>query len=256
VEYAHYDQPTGGPSTPESGRVESTRSLIPDGVRSVLDCGCGWGHLGNLICRDYAVVGCDGAMTRLSACRFPVVRCGLEALPFADHCADLVVCSEVLEHILPTQYQVVCRELERVAREWLLVTVPNREPLDAFRQQCPHCGTIFHDAWHLRSYDEELLARSFRDFAPRRWIHMGHKQRLDRVLRIRLRNRLLGYPRLAKNRRCPLCRQWGTPTGEFESRAKAGRRPDRPRWVSALRRSALRLVPGRSRWLGCLLQRV
>jgi SAM-dependent methyltransferase len=237
-------------------RTDTIRGAIPRGVRSILDCGCGDGRLGKALGGAYSVVGCDIAPAALAECAFPAVRSTAARLPFADEAFDLVICSEVLEHILPDDYAATCREIERVAGRWLLVTVPYREDLDFSRQECPHCRTVFHDAWHLRSMDEQSLAGSFRDFTPERFFTLGHKQRTDIVLRRRLKSRLHGYPRLWPFRQCPVCLRFGTPSGEAPKTTVPARRiAQRSSSSRALRRLALKIVPGRPRWLGCLFER-
>ncbi len=255
--HRHYeDDLWGAPrGRDEQNRFEGIEARIPPGVKRILDCGCGDGALGHRLMDKYTVTGCDLAAAPLSHCRFETFQSSLVEITAEDRNFDLVISSEVLEHMMPGDYEKACRELERVANEWILVTVPNREDLDYARQQCPHCGTIFHDAWHVRSIDEDLLARSFRDFVPKEWFRVGHKQRLDVILRTRLRNRILGYPRLKPNRQCPLCSQFGSSSGRHENPAATRVEAPQDGVYRMLRRFALRVLPGRERWLGCLLQR-
>lgn len=259
TEYAHYDIRGREPSPGEIERAEAIRSSIPAGVERILDCGCGDGRVGNAIRSEYRVMGCDIAPLSLKRCGFPAVRSFTQYLPFADDAFDLVISSEVLEHILPDDYERSCREIDRVVTRWIIVTVPYRENLDAARQCCPHCHTIFHDAWHLRSFDERRLEASFPNFEPRQWYYLGGKQRTDMELRRRLRNKLRGYPRLWPERQCPMCGRFGTDSGEAPAFAEkvGGARgaPKRSAPVAALRKLASRIVPGHARWLGCLMER-
>jgi len=259
TEYAHYDIRRKEPSPGELERAEAIRSAIPEGVDLILDCGCGDGRVGNAIRGEYRVIGCDIAPLSLKRCGFPAVRSFTQELPFDDDSFDLVISSEVLEHILPDDYERSCREIDRVVRRWIIVTVPYRENLDAARQCCPHCHTIFHDARHLRSFDERGLQKSFPNFEPRHWYYLGSEQRKDLELRRRLRNKLRGYPPLWPRRRCPMCGRFGTDSGEAPASVDAGRGPPHaPKHsapVSALRKLASRIVPGHARWLGCLMER-
>ncbi|MEN9938067.1 MAG: hypothetical protein RLZZ387_4646 [Chloroflexota bacterium] len=46
------------------------------------------------------------------------------ALPFRDRAADLVMCVETLEHLYPSAISDAARELARVARRWVLLSMP------------------------------------------------------------------------------------------------------------------------------------
>lgn len=242
------------PDSSEHKRLQKIKSMIPVDVKTIFDCGCGDGHLGNLLKDEYDIQGCDIAEAPLKFCKFPTVQCPITELPFGNNSFDLVICGEVLEHILPCEYEQACRQLERVASKWIIVTVPNREDIDAWKQKCPHCGTISHNAWHVRSMDEKKLSNSFHDFSAKHWFYVGGKQRLDYVLRVKLRNRLLGYPPLKPDFQCPLCGCYGTQSGIQESR-KIASKDKRSGWYKAFRQWALSIVPGRSRWLGVVLER-
>jgi SAM-dependent methyltransferase len=103
---------------------------------SVLDIGCGEGVLTEQWARrlgDGRVVGTDLDDPKLKAewatrrrpnLRFEVMP--VESLSFADGAFDLVAATEVLEHVGDPEAAVA--EMARVARRWLLVSVPH-EPL-------------------------------------------------------------------------------------------------------------------------------
>jgi SAM-dependent methyltransferase len=103
---------------------------------SVLDIGCGEGVLTEQWAQrlgDGQVVGTDLDDPKLKAewatrqrpnLRFEVMP--VESLSFADDTFDLVAATEVLEHLENPEAAVA--EMARVARRWLLVSVPH-EPL-------------------------------------------------------------------------------------------------------------------------------
>jgi SAM-dependent methyltransferase len=112
--------------------------LAPYAPRSILDAGCGPGHmLGALRARfpDAALIGVDSAADtvkenrrKLRGARFEVVHLGSERL---DERFDAVVCSEVLEHI--EDDQAALQNLAAMTGRHLLVTVPTGPvfPLEA-----------------------------------------------------------------------------------------------------------------------------
>jgi SAM-dependent methyltransferase len=118
---------------------------------SVLDVGCGSGHLIRQV-RDRA----GGAPAKLAAIDFALGadndwrgiethRARIERLPFPDRAFDTVMCTHVLEHILDLRAMVA--ELRRVTRKRLLVVVPlEREYRYTFN---PH--------FHFFPYPESFL---------------------------------------------------------------------------------------------------
>ncbi len=111
----------------------ATLSQTLAGLRfdTLLDIGCGEGallsHL-HACLGGKTVLGVDLDMheLRMAKANVPfatVVRGTVYAIPFADRSADLVLCSEVLEHLaMPT---VALSELCRVAKSYCVLTVPN-----------------------------------------------------------------------------------------------------------------------------------
>ena len=104
--------------------------------QSLLDVGCGEGVLVERWARRLhgkRVVGIDlddptlhAEWTRRSAANLEYRVMKAENLPFADGEFDVATAIEVLEHVPDPEHTVA--EMARVARRWLLVSVP-REPL-------------------------------------------------------------------------------------------------------------------------------
>lgn len=104
------------------------RRIIADiSGNSVCDVGCGTGALLKRI------GDARGNLERLTGVDFVVedaasiagvdyVAAKIEALPFADHEFDTVVCTHVIEHLL--DYRQAISELRRVARKRLIIIVP------------------------------------------------------------------------------------------------------------------------------------
>lgn len=107
---------------------------------SVLDVGCGGGHLLQTIIasEDNAItraVGADFIVPKSSSdCRIQYVQTKIETLPFQDGEFDTVICTHVLEHILDVRKAIA--ELRRVTRRRLIIVVPSeREGIYSFN---PH----------------------------------------------------------------------------------------------------------------------
>jgi SAM-dependent methyltransferase len=84
----------------------------------------------------------------------------IEAIPFDDHSFDVVVASEVLEHLEDSELEPALDEVRRVLKPGgcFLGSVPAREDLELSQTVCPHCGVKFHRWGHRRSFDEKSIA--------------------------------------------------------------------------------------------------
>jgi SAM-dependent methyltransferase len=97
--------------------------------RSVLEVGCGRGHLAGLLARAHEVTACDLAIDASLPERHPRITFreeNVERLSFADRSFDTVICTHTLEHVQDLDRAV--RELRRVARRRLIVVVPRQRP--------------------------------------------------------------------------------------------------------------------------------
>jgi SAM-dependent methyltransferase len=120
----------------------------------------------------------------------------IDALPFSDGCFEVVVCSEVLEHLSDDVLLRGLAEIGRVLRSGgeLHGTVPADENLGASEVVCPCCGTIFHRWGHMQSFAHERLREVFRPLGPARierrvfmhWPSLNWKGRISASLRLAL----------------------------------------------------------------------
>jgi SAM-dependent methyltransferase len=82
-----------------------------------------------------------------------------QAIPFGAAAFDVVIMSEVLEHLKPEVFAATLAEVKRVLKDdgRLIGTVPARENLTDSETVCPHCGHHFHRWGHEQSFDESQL---------------------------------------------------------------------------------------------------
>ncbi len=133
------------------------KSLSHLDFASLLDVGCAEGFQGYVIANIFGVEvrGCD---LSAEACKrakeiFDLVAdpADIHDLPYDDGQFDVVVCSETLEHAC--DHQKAMRELLRVARKAVVVTVPHepaRKIEQNIRRRIPH-GHIH--SFTLKSFD-------------------------------------------------------------------------------------------------------
>lgn len=108
--------------------------LLPDGLDTVLEVGCGEGFSSSAILShrmEWHLLGGDISFEAVQEARsrFPAMHYGIidaTQLSYPDQSVDLILSLEVLEHI--PQPERAVQEYMRVSRRYLLLSVPN-EPI-------------------------------------------------------------------------------------------------------------------------------
>jgi 2-polyprenyl-3-methyl-5-hydroxy-6-metoxy-1,4-benzoquinol methylase len=87
-------------------------------------------------------------------------------LPFPDASFDLIICVEVLEHLMPEMQEAIPLEIIRLLKPngRALFTTPNNEDLDRNKVYCPFCETRFHKRQHLHSLNSSLMFSMLQSF--------------------------------------------------------------------------------------------
>lgn len=138
--------------------------LVPADVVQVLDVGCGNGLITGELASNHQVFGVDQSAVALAGSNAPVAQATAQSLPFADASFDLVMTTDMLEHVAELEEAV--RELVRVSRKYVLITVPYAEDLESKFACCEKCEAQFHINHHLRSFDVALLKQVERWIGP------------------------------------------------------------------------------------------
>jgi SAM-dependent methyltransferase len=124
-----YPTATNGHEANVERRFRPLLDLTTVKGKTVLDLGCGFGACGKFALKMGAdvVIGCDFFKDYLSKARkLECVQSDVQELPFKNASFDMVLMSEVLEHV---PYPVkTLQEIMRVSKKqsFLLITVPNK----------------------------------------------------------------------------------------------------------------------------------
>ncbi|MCB0657284.1 MAG: class I SAM-dependent methyltransferase [Saprospiraceae bacterium] len=164
--FDYYSTSTNRASLHESRRLQETITRqIPKNARRILDTGCGnaWlaGHCiekrpGVEICSmDISTANTRKARQKLDHANHLVVQCDAQAIPFADNTFDVVVASEVLEHVENVPSFLL--ELYRVTTPGgkLILTTPYNEVIQY--SLCIHCNQKTPLHAHLHSVNEKFI---------------------------------------------------------------------------------------------------
>lgn len=150
-------------NTHEIARAKEIVSYLPDEVKSVLDIGCGNGIITNMIDREL-VLGMDFASVPLKNVKRNAICASIDLLPLKKNKFDLILMTEVLEHLSNQIYTKAIQEINRLKAKYLLISVPFGEDLEVNQCKCGLCGFVFNTSHHYRKFDEHWYAKEFPDY--------------------------------------------------------------------------------------------
>jgi len=147
--------------TPDDYYHKSILSLLSHiDFDSVLDIGCGDGHLCHLF-RERGirnVAGVDISKTRVAICASQYQECEFKQgsaydIPYKDNSFDLVTAIEVIEHL--EEPLKALKDIKRVSKKYIMFQVPYNEVIK--EEACPHCLKPFYPRGHIQSFDERKI---------------------------------------------------------------------------------------------------
>ncbi len=164
LESAYYENPEFWSlenTNPEDlKRFKEIYTHSPENVQSVLDVGCGNGLFLNYLdsLNSYQRLhGLDRSQEALKYVTVNKSQGSADSLPFSDKEFDLVTSLEAIEHFPINIYHNALQELCRVAKKYILITVPNDQKLELSLISCPQCKTCFNPDYHVRSFTKEKM---------------------------------------------------------------------------------------------------
>lgn len=221
-EYYEQDSLWGGElNERELRRISDTVAMIPSGVSSILDVGCGDGRITNRLVDSYKkVVGLDISQAALQHVRAEAIVGSVVNIPFGDRSFDLVLATELLEHLPQRVYRTALEEIKRVAKQWVLIGVPWREQLSLAKARCSRCRTVFHVNYHERSFnDKRLKSLLYPEFQLVSLVTTGGERRAYNHALLWIRHHMGGVWTRTPLTICPKCKVQLLPSGFTEQNA-------------------------------------
>lgn len=150
-------------SPSEKARISDLMEILPKSRASVLEIGARDGYISRLLTLHFReVTALDLVKPELPDSNIRCVAGDVRALTYPDGHFDVVVCTEVLEHIPRADLSIACKELARVARHEILIGVPYRQDRRIGRTRCANCGRKNPPWGHVNSFDERRLLSLFK----------------------------------------------------------------------------------------------
>lgn len=150
-------------------RYEFIAKSVESG-QAVLNIGVGSGGIESILIGKRAIVHCldpnEDAVARIRKNHQlgDQAKVGFsQKIPFQDNKFDVVIMTEVLEHLTEDVLMTTLLEVKRVLKPkgFFIGTVPANEKLSDNQIFCPHCGVLSHRWGHVQSFSIERLSEIF-----------------------------------------------------------------------------------------------
>lgn len=148
-------------SEKETIRINETVKMIPFGLSSLLEVGCGDGRVSNFLPEKIKATGFDIDREKIKHYPGNKIIADISKIPIKQNTFDLVLITEVLEHLDDEIYHSALSEILRITKQYILITVPFNETLSANWDKCSECGYIFHAWGHIRKFNGKILKNLF-----------------------------------------------------------------------------------------------
>jgi ubiquinone/menaquinone biosynthesis C-methylase UbiE len=158
-------------SKTERVRIASLMAMFPQ-AETVLEIGARFGRITKILASRYPrVVALDLERPTWELTGVETVQGDVRNLDFPDKTFDLVVCTEVLEHVPGVESAVA--ELVRVSRNYALIGVPFQQDTRVGQTTCRECGRTNPPYGHVNRFDEAHLHKLFLPMTPDRIERIG-----------------------------------------------------------------------------------
>jgi len=152
----------------EKMRISEIISSIPEDVQAIIEIGCGNGaiinNIPNVGKKFKRIVGVDISTSALAHVKTEKVEGNINDLKFKNKSFDLVIASEVIEHLTYNDFVPGIKEMQRVSNKYILISVPNDENLLVNSRMCKECYCWFNPNYHMNSFNKSSISHLFDGF--------------------------------------------------------------------------------------------
>ena len=150
------------PGSHEHERLTDLMRIVPRGHSSLLDAGARDGRMSELLAPFFkTVTALDLEKPDICTENVTAVQGDVTHLDFPDNSFDVVLCTEVLEHIPPESLRKACSEISRAAGHCVVIGVPYDQDLRVAKTTCRSCGRVNPPWGHVNVFNEEMLKKLF-----------------------------------------------------------------------------------------------
>lgn len=101
---------------------------------------------------------------------------------FINETFDMVFCTQVLEHIMPSKLKQTCKELETISKRYLIIGVPYKQDIRVGRTTCQNCH-MHNPPWgHLNSFDKGKLISLFANCSIKKISFVGSNKKKTNII--------------------------------------------------------------------------
>lgn len=195
----------------ELNRFQIVSSLIPKETKTLLDVGCGNGAFikylenNNLAIKSLGYERSEVAIAH-KLCKSGIIKGSVNQIDFKENSFDTVVALEVIEHLPYQIFENSIKEIQRIAKNHIIISVPFKEKSRLIK--CPYCGCMFSPYFHIRDFNDIKMKNLFDDFTliHKTYINKYRKyflwDKLKDLWFIKLKKEI---PELPNHSSCPQC---------------------------------------------------
>ena len=138
----------------ERERLHRTLATVPNDVHNGLEIGFYDFRFTSLLRARIDLVSMDLPRKVNNTGGYKLIFADMQHLPFRAKAFDIIICTEVLEHLPEKVLIKAVEELQRVSGKYLLISVPYKQRVWNEFFKCANCSFVCNSMGHLHYMDD------------------------------------------------------------------------------------------------------